>query len=450
MSKVIKLKRGLDIRIKGEAAKVLEIAHTSGKIALKPGDFPGLTPKLAVKAEQEVKAGEALFFDKYHPEILFTSPVSGKVTAINRGERRKILEIVVETDGKYESLDFIKAAPKSLSREQITDQLLKAGLWPYIKQRPYGIIANPSATPRDIFISCFDSAPLAPDYEFIMKGQEKTFQTGIDALAQLTNGKVFLGLNGKVENSVFDSIKGVETNRFIGPHPAGNVGIQIHHISPINKGDIVWTIHVQDVLFIGRLFETGKVDFSKIVALTGSETQKPQYYKTISGAEIATIIKGKTAKKHKERIIGGNVLTGTTIEEDGYLGYYDQTVTVIPEGDYYEFAGWAMPRLNKFSASRSYLSWLMPKKVYTPDTNLNGEERAYVMTGQYEKVLPMDILPVHLMKSIIADDIDKMEKLGIYEVIEEDMALCEYVCTSKIEVQSILRKGFNLMIRELS
>lgn len=449
MSKVINLKRGLNIRLKGDAEKVLGTSILADKVALKPTDFPGLSPKILVRPGQEIKAGEPVFLDKYNPEILFTAPISGEVLSINRGERRKVLEIIIKADGKNESVEFNKVDPLKLSREEIKEQLKKSGTWAFLKQRPYGTVAKPETTPLHIFISGFDSAPLAPDYEFILKGQSASFQTGINALSKLTDGKIHVGIKPDQANGFFSGIKNIETTQFIGPHPAGNVGIQIHHVSPIGKGDIIWTINPQDVVFIGRLFETGKVDFSKIIALTGSEIKTPNYIKVVLGTNLSGLLKNNTKQSGKLRYISGNVLTGEQVDADDFLGFYSQQVTVIPEGDYYEFLGWAMPRLNKFSLSRSYFSWLMPKKEYVADSNLNGEERAYVMTGQYEKVLPMDILPVFLMKAIIAEDIDKMEQLGIYEVIEEDMALCEYVCTSKIEVQSILRNGINLMIKEL-
>lgn len=447
MSETIKLRKGLNIKLKGSAVTELESLQFPVTIALKPSDFPGLTPKLKVKTDTIVKAGEALFSDKYHPEILVTAPVGGKVVSVNRGERRKILEIVIETDISAGSAEFIKADPNSLSGDEIKDQLLKSGLWPFIKRRPYGVIASPNEKPIAIYISTFDTAPLAPDYNFVLKGQMGSFQTGINALAKLTSGKVYLGLN---QGSIFANVKNVVANTFEGPHPAGNVGIQIHNTNPINKGDVVWTINVQDVLFIGRLFETGKVDFTKIIALTGSEVENPKYYKTVLGVPVAVLTGGKLKKpNYKQRIISGNVLTGTKVKTLGYVGFYDSLVTVIPEGDNYDFLGWAKPRLDKFSFSKSYFSWLSKGKSYVADANLNGEERAFVVTGQYEKVVPMDILPVHLIKAIIADDIDKMEQLGIYEIIEEDLALCEFVCTSKIEVQKIVRNGINLMIKEL-
>ena len=449
MSKHFKLKRGLDIRLKGVAEAVIEAAPVPKTVALKPSDFAGLTPKLSVKADAQVKAGDALFFDKYNPEILFTSPISGTVKAVNRGERRRILEIVVEADGKNEFQPFNQADPLKLSRQEICEQLLQSGIWPFIKQRPYGSLAKPTDTPKHIFISGFDSSPLAPDFEFMYKDEKSALQTGINALSKLTEGTVFLGLSPKQSSGIFTSLDNVTTNTFEGSHPAGNVGIQIHKVSPINKGDIIWTVSAQAVVYIGRLFETGKLDLNKIVAVTGSEVISPKYYSTIHGADVSFLLSGKTKKETNERYISGNVLTGSKIDNDDFLGFFDQQITVIPEGDEYEFIGWATPGINKFSAGKTFFSSLFPKKEYVMNANMHGGERAFVLNGQYEDMLPMDILPVFLLKAILANDIDKMEQLGIYEVIEEDFALCEYACTSKIQVQDILRDGINSMIKEV-
>ena len=446
MSKTIRIRKGLDIKLKGKAELTVGAASVAKTYAIKPSDFPGLTPKLSVKADDIVKAGTPLFYAKSQPEVLFTSPVSGKVIAINRGERRRVLEVEIESDGKFESEDF-SAGIKSPDREAIKQVLLKSGLWPYLVQRPFGTIAKVADTPRDIFISGFDSAPLATDYEFSLANETTALQAGIDMLAKLTDGKVYLGLR---QGSKFGSLKGVEVNYFDGPHPAGNVGIQIHHVKPINKGDVIWTIDVQAVVFIGRLFTTGKLNLEKVIALAGSEVSKPQYYKTVVGVNVSSLVEGNTAKAVSERVISGNVLTGTKVDRDGFLGFFHNQITVIPEGNTIEPFGWAMPGFKKFSASKTFFSKLMPRKEYVLDANFHGGERAFVVTEQYEKVLPMDILPVYLLKAIITNDIDKMEQLGIYEVIEEDMALCEYACTSKIEVQEILRQGISTVIRELT
>jgi len=449
MSKHFKFKRGLDIRLKGAAEAVLKDAPAPGTVALKPTDFFGLIPKLAVKADMPVKAGDALFFDKYHPEILFTSPVSGKVKAINRGERRTILEVVIEPDGKNESKAFRVADPLMLSRTEIREQLLQSGLWPFIRQRPYGILANPGTTPKHIFVSGFDSSPLAPDYEFIFKNDQAELQTGINALSKLTDGSIYLGISPKQSNGIFASLKNVILNTFEGPHPSGNVGVQIHHVSPLFKGDLIWTVSPQGLVSIGRLFREGKLDFSRLIALTGSEVKAPRYYRTVTGTELTGILNNNTKKEQRERYISGNVLTGTKVETDDYLGFFDQAVTVIPEGDDYELLGWALPGKDKFSGSKTFLSALFPGKEYVLSANMHGGERAFVLTGQYEQFLPMDLLPVYLLKAVLTNDIDRMEQLGIYEVIEEDLALCEFADTSKIKVQEILREGINIMVKEV-
>lgn len=450
MSKVIKLKKGLDIQIKGEAANNLIHVDKPETFAIKPADFHGLVPKLLVRVGDKVKAGTPIFRDKYLPEIQYVSPVSGEVSAVNRGERRRILEVVVKAENEYQSEEFLKGDPQKLSGESIKEELLKSGIWPAIKSRPYGIVAHPADQPKAIFISGFDSSPLAPDYSFVFKGEAEAWQTGINAISKLTKGKVYLGLSSKKENKLFAETKGVEINYFDGPHPAGNVGIQIHAISPINKDEIVWTIQPSDVVMIGRLFLTGKYDSRRIIALVGSEVQEPQYIQFWLGGSLSALLKGRLSGDNV-RIISGNVLTGTTSGKNDYLGFYNSMVSVIPEGNYFETFGWALPGFGKFSPSHTFFSWLgSKKKKYVLDSNLHGEERAFVLSDEYDKVLPMDILPVYLLKAILANDIDAMEQLGIYEVIEEDFALCEYVCTSKIQVQSILRKGLNSMIKELS
>lgn len=449
MSKVIKLKKGLDIQLNGEAEKVVQPAGKVSSCALKPTDFRALTPKLTVKAGDEVKAGDVLFIDKAHPEIKFTTPVSGTVEAINRGERRKLLEVVVKADAETQYRDFGKTEVSKLNRDEIINRLLDSGVWPLIKQRPYDIIADPMLTPKAIFVSAFDSAPLAPDYDVVLNGQEKDLQTGFDCLKKLCNKNVNLNLQANTPStSILRKLQNVEINYFAGPHPAGNTGIQIHHLNPINKGEHVWVVNIQDVAIIGRLFNEGRFDARKIIVLTGSEVKKPQYYHSILGASLSDVLSGKLKNEVEQRIISGNVLTGTKVEANGYLGYYDNQITVIPEGNHYEFLGWANPGFNKFSASRLFPSFLCPKKHYTLDTNYNGERRAFVVTGQYEKVFPMDIYPVYLLKACLTQDIDRMEQLGIYEVAPEDMALCEFVCTSKTPVQLILSEGIELMMKE--
>ncbi len=451
MSKVIKIKKGLDIKLKGAAEKITAQSDKVSEVAIKPLDFAGLTPKLKVKPDEVVKVGTAIFVDKYHPEILFTSPVSGVVKDVVRGERRKILEVIIEVKEKQEFEALASGNPAEMEASSIRENLLNSGLWPALIQRPYGIIANPEDQPKDIFISGFDSAPLGVDYDIILRDQEDSFAVGIAALQKLTTGKVHLSLrDGDPVPKAFADLKDVEYHVFSGPHPAGLVGIQIHHVSPINKGDLYWTITPQHVALVGKLFQTGKLDPNIVVALSGSKLAKPRYMKTIMGAAVGTLLTDQKVNAEESRIISGNVLTGKTVGMDGFIGFYDSMVSVIPEGDHYELFGWALPGLKKFSASRTFFSWLTPNKEFDIDTNLKGGERAFVMSGQYDKVLPMDILPVFLLKAILVNDIDKMEQLGIYEVIEEDMALCEFVCTSKTEVQEILRGGLDLMHKEMS
>jgi Na+-transporting NADH:ubiquinone oxidoreductase subunit A len=449
MSKVIKIRKGLDIKLKGTAEKIISQAEPASSFATKPIDFQGVTPKLAARPDDKVKAGSVLFFDKLRPEIKFTSPVSGVVKAVNRGERRRILEVVVEPDGKDEYVDFGSGDPNTLSREEVKQKILDSGLWPSIRQRPYAVIARPDSQPKAIFISGFDTSPLGPDMDFIVKGQNKSFQTGIDALKKLTSGDVHLSLNSAYPPSdVFTGANGVSFHHFKGPHPAGLPGIQIHHIDPVNKGDVVWYVNPQEVIMIGRLFEKGIYDAMKIIALTGSEVKKPVYYKILAGSSIEAMVTGNVNNGNL-RYISGNPLTGTKINKIGYLGYYDNQLTVLPEGDHYEMFGWILPGIKKFSISHSFPSWMTPRKEYRIDTNLKGGVRPFVLTGEYEKVLPMDIYPMQLLKAILVDDFEKMENLGIYEVGEEEFALCEFICPSKIEIQSIIRQGIDLMIKEL-
>ncbi|MBN2762103.1 MAG: Na(+)-translocating NADH-quinone reductase subunit A, partial [Bacteroidales bacterium] len=403
-----------------------------------------------VKEGDVVKAGSVLFHDKGNPAIKFTSPVSGTVTSIIRGERRVIQEVEIKPtpDQKYEK--FTKGDPADLDRDTIISNLLSSGLWPAVKQRPYNIIANPSDTPKSIFISAFDTAPLAPDYDFLIQGSEKEFQYGVDALSRLTAGKVHINVSDEYPaSSAFSKARNAQVNYFRGPHPAGNVGVQIHRLDPVNKGEVVWCVGPQEVVMIGRLFMNGIYDASKVVVLTGSEVVKARYYKLISGACIRSIT-DHNVNEGRHRYISGNVLTGTKADPNGYIGYYDSQVTVIPEGFERELLGWAMPGFGKLSFSRTFFSWLTPRREFRVNTNMHGGHRAFVATGIYERVLPMDIYPMQLFKAILIEDIDLMERLGIYEVAEEDFALCEFVCPSKTEIQALVRNGLDMMIKEMS
>ncbi|MDR1096748.1 MAG: Na(+)-translocating NADH-quinone reductase subunit A [Tannerella sp.] len=448
MAKLIKIRKGLDINLKGKAPEAFFDVGKSESYAIVPDHYVGITPKALVREGDRVKAGTPLMIDKGRPEIKFVSPVSGVVTGVNRGEKRKIISITVKPDGltEYEQFDIKDVA--SYDAEGLKALLLTAGLWPSIKQRPYDRVANPSDTPRDIFVTAYNSAPLAPDFDFVVKGQEDALQTGLSALAKLTGGKVYFGVR---QGSGLHTVRDVEVVELSGPHPVGNAGVMINHIKPVNKGEVVWTIHAADVLMMGRLLKEKKVDFTKVIALTGSEFRKCGYAKVIAGCTIRSIIAGNVAEGHV-RLISGNVLTGTKVGPDDFLGAYDDQLTAIPEGDdVNEFVGWATPGFGKFSVSRTYFSWLSGRnREYVLDARIRGGRRAMIMSNEYDKVFPMDILPEYLLKAIIAFDIDKMENLGIYEVAPEDFALCEFVDTSKIEIQKIVRNGLDLLYKELN
>lgn len=449
MSTITKIKKGLNINLIGESEKVIKDLNCK-QFAIKPTDFIGVFPKLMVKEGDLVKAGTPLFVDKNRDNIIFTSPVSGTISEIRRGPKRLLLDIRIEADEQQSAIDFKAADPKTLSREEVIEKLINSGIWPFIRQRPYGVIADPLAEPKSIFISAFDSSPLAPDNDLIVHGCGEDFQAGLNALARLTKGKIHLNLEADTSHSkVFTNSKGVQFNQFSGPHPAGNVGVQINKIDPINKGEVVWYCYPQDVLTIGRLFNKGIFDATRVLALTGSEVINPHYVKTQIGASVDCLFKGNV-KEGNKRFISGNVLTGNKVEPSGYAGFYHTQLTVIPEGDYYEFLGWGLPGFNKFSLSRTFPSFLFRNKKYRLDTNMHGGDRALVMTGQFEKVFPFDIYPMQLLKAILVEDIDLMENLGIYEVDEEDFALCEVIDTSKTNIQEIVRKGLDLMRKEMS
>jgi Na+-transporting NADH:ubiquinone oxidoreductase subunit A len=455
MGKFIRLKKGFDINLAGKPAPTIASSapsETGDTFVIKPTDFHGVyLPKVLVKEGDAVKAGTPLFHDKKHEHMMFTSPVSGEVVEVKRGDKRKLLEIKILADKSVEYLPFQKYSVSELAnlpRENAQQQLLASGAWLNLIQRPFGIVADPSETPKSIFISGFDSGPLAPDYGVLFKGQEQAFQAGIDVLKKFTTGKIHLSVHADREIApLFSQAQGVELHKFAGPHPAGNVGVQIHHIDPIGKADLVWTINPFGVIQIGKLFLQGILDASKIIAVAGSEVKNAQYYKTFTGGSVKRFL-SNNLKQENVRVISGNVLSGTRIPKDGHLGFHDQLISVIPEGDYYEFMGWITPSANKLSASRAFglFSFFNYKKEFVLDSNMHGEPRAFVQTGSFEKVVPMDILPTFLLKAIIAEDYDEMEALGIYEVIEEDLALCEFVDVSKHNVQEILREGIDLML----
>ena len=447
MGNVIKLRQGLDIKLAGGAEKRLFALSKSGRYALQPADFPGVTPRVVVKEGDTVRAGDALFQNKACPEVKFASPVGGTVTAIMRGERRKVLYVEVTADGKQEAADFGKKDVSALDGHAVVSAMLEAGLFGFITQLPYAVSANPQTQPKAIFVSALRDKPLAADFEYELEGQEESFQTGLTALSKIARTR--LGIGSKQTADALVNARDVEVNVFDGPCPAGNVGVQVNHIDPVNKGEVVWTVDPTVVLFIGRLFLTGRVDMTRRVAFVGSEVEAPAYTDMIVGQELAGLLDHGVRTDRKVRAINGNVLTGKPTSRDGFLGAYSSEITVIPEGDDAdELAGWIMPRLKQFSVSRSYFSWLRRGVEYVLDARVKGGERHIIMSGEYDRMLPMDIYAEFLIKAILAGDIDKMEQLGIYEVAPEDFALAEFVDSSKLELQRIVREGLDLLRKE--
>lgn len=445
MTNVIKLRKGLDINLKGKAEETKILLKSSGKYALVPDDFEGVVPKVVVKEGDKVKAGDALFVNKNYPTVKFASPVSGTIAAVERGDRRKVLSIRVDADANQEFRDFGASNVNTLTGEQVKSMLLDAGLFGYINQLPYAISTNPETHPKAIFVSALRDMPLAANFEFELKGQEKDFQTGLTALSKMAKTYLGVGVHSSMEN-----FKDVEVTVFDGKCPAGNVGVQVNHLDPVNKGEVVWTIGDPTVvLFIGRLFNSGKVNLRRTVALAGSEVKNPAYVDMLVGQELTTLLSNSYDSDHSVRIINGNPLTGRPTTKDGFLGAHTSEITVIPEGDdKNEMLGWIMPRFGQFSVSRSYCSWLFGKKQYALDARIKGGERHMIMSGEYDRVLPMDIYGEYLIKAIIAGDIDRMEQLGIYEVSPEDFAVAEFVDSSKLELQRIVREGLNILRKE--
>ena len=447
MANVIKLRKGLDINLKGKANFETIRRIDSSEIALVPDSFGGVTPKVIVREGDCVKAGEALFVDKKYPEMKFASPVSGTVKAVVRGDRRKVLYVKVKADETQQFVDFGIKDIEKLDGRAIKEALLASGLFSFIQQLPYAVTTTPDTMPKAIFVSAFRDMPLASDFEVELKGNEKDFQIGLTALSKIQ--KTYLGLSVHQTASALVNAKDVEINVFDGKCPAGNVGVQVNHIDPINKGEVVWTIDPAAVIFFGRLFNTGKVDLRRVIAVAGSEVKNPSYAEILIGTPLSKVLDGQLKSTEHVRIINGNPLTGRKTTLEDFVGAHTSEVTVIPEGDdVNEFLGWILPRTNLFSVSKSYFSWLMGKKTYNLDARIKGGERHMIMSGEYDKVLPMDIYGEYLIKAIIAEDIDKMEQLGIYEVSPEDFAVAEFVDSSKLELQKIVRNGLDMLRKE--
>ena len=449
MSNDIKIKSGLTINLKGAAENIVKKAALPKSISLNPADFHLIIPKMVVKIGDHVNAGAVVFYSKNNQEVKFCSPVSGNIKDIVRGEKRKIIEIIIDLDSSQKSKNFTTSKFENFKRDDIIAFLLESGCWPFINQRPYDIIANPSDTPKSIFISTFNTAPISADIQIILDDQKNEFITGVKVLRKLTDGNLNICVK-KDNQSFINEINDVIIHNVSGPHPAGNVGVQIHHIDPINNGEKVWTVSPEDVAIIGRLFLTGNYNPLRTIAVSGPPVKYPQYYKTIAGSKLSEIINDAGVSDGLLRYINGDVLSGRSVEKDNYLGFYNNTFSVLREGNHYNMFGW-IPFINNKVPSiyKTSFSWLFPNKKYDLDTNMNGEERAFVVTGEMERVFPMDILPMQLLKECMIGDIEKMENLGIYEVAPEDFSLIDYSSSSKIEAQHIIRKGLDLMISEV-
>ena len=448
MANVIKLRKGLDINLKGKAAEQKFPVKAAAQYALVPDDFVGMIPKVVVREGDHVKAGDALFVNKKQTDVKFASPVSGVVQAVVRGDRRKVLRVVVEADKDQQFVDFGQKQVASLDGDAVVKALLEAGLFGYINQLPYAVSTTPDQKPRAIFVSALRDMPLAGNFEFELQGNENDFQTGLTALSKIA--KTYLGIGAQQTSSALTSAKDVEVNVFDGPCPAGNVGVQVNNIAPVNKGEVVWTVDPTAVIFFGRLFNTGKVDLRRLVAVAGSEVNIPAYAEVLVGQPIASLLEGKLASTEHVRIINGNPLTGRKCTAEDFVGGHTSEITAIPEGDNVdEMLGWILPRTNDFSVNRSYFSWLLGKnKEYSLDARVKGGERHMIMSGEYDKVFPMDIYAGYLIKAIITGDIDRQEALGIYEVAPEDFAIAEFVDSSKLELQRIVRQGLDILRKE--
>ena len=450
MSNDIRIKNGLTINLKGAAKNIVKEAPYPKSVSLNPSNFHLIIPKMVVRVGEKVNVGDVIFYSKKDERIKFCSPVDGLIKEIVRGAKRKIIEIVIDVDKNQKKLEHNIIELEKLNADEIKNIILNSGCWPFIKQRPYEIIANPSEKPKSIFISSFNSAPISADFQIILDDQKEEFKTGLKVLSKLTDGEINICIKKDISTFIND-IKGIKTHIVSGPHPSGNVGVQIHHINPINSGERVWTLGPEDVAILGRFFLTGFYNPIRTIAVSGAPVKYPKYYKTIIGSELREIINDAGIDlKDSLRIINGDVLTGTKVEPDNYLGFYNNTVSVLREGNQYRIFGWVPFINNKIpSIYKTSFSWLFPNNKYDLDTNLNGEERAFVVTGEMEKVFPMDIFPMQLLKECMAENIDKMESLGIYEVAPEDFSLIDYSSSSKIEAQYIIRKGLDLMIKEV-
>lgn len=440
----------MNVQLAGIAAKSLENLPVEGIYALRPDDYYGLKPKVVVREGDLVKVGEPLFVNKQNPEMRVVSPVSGSVCAIVRGDRRKVLAVEVEADGKQAAVDYGVHRPQDMNEAEVKAFLMETGMLALLKKRPYDVTAEPDDVPKAVFVTAFSRMPLAADTTYVLKGREQFFLKGIEALSRVA--KVYLGICPEQVGESFTKTEFAEVTVFDGPNPSGNVGVQINHLSPVNKGEVVWTASAETVALIGHVFATGHVSLKRIVALAGSCVNNPCYYSTPVGVSLSRLTAGRLNEEKHVRLINGNPLVGQATTKEDYLGTHVTEVTAIPEGDDKdEILGWMMPRWNDFSVSRSYFSWLQGKrKLYDLDARVKGGERHIIMSGEYDRVFPMDIMAGYLVKAILTGDIDRMEQLGIYEVSPEDFAVAEFVDSSKLELQRIVREGLDMLRKEMA
>lgn len=448
MAKVHRVRKGYDLKLVGSPTEELVKAPHPQRVILYPDDFKGFSPKLSVKEGDRILAGDAVFHSKGDATLIIPSPVSGTVSRVVRGDKRLLLHVEIDADAQTEFRSFGAAEPQSMDRSAIIEKLKASGVWSLVQMRPYGIVAKPSDQPKAVFVNSMDTAPHAPHIAVQLSGREQEFTTGMEALKKLSDRTV-LSVREGASLPVFESISGIEVHAFSGPHPSGNTSVHIQHLAPLNKGEVIWTLTAQDVCAVGALFMTGTCRLDRVISVTGAGVAEPKHMTVIPGSRISDVV-GRTVQSEGMRIISGNVLTGKQVSMEDALHFYHHQISTLPEGDQPDFLGWLLPGFDKFSLSRTFFSWLTPSKTFALDTNMHGEQRNFVMTGQYERVFPFDIYPLQLLKAMWASDIDKMEQLGIYEIVEEDFALCEVICTSKQPLQELVREALDTVHSEMN
>ena len=432
--------KGLDLKLSGNAQDSNLAFDVPRPFYIRPSDFRWLTPKLLVQVGDSVRVGTPLFCDKKDERVVIVSPVEGSVSEIVRGEKRVVEALVIDRCPDVNAVAMVEFSEPT-DGQAVRNLLLQYGLWPCLRQRPFSVIPSPDAMPKAVFVSCFDSNPLAPDFNVLMRDKEEVFLYGLQMLQRVSgDAPMHLCVREGVDNQLFEKAENVQKHYFSGPHPAGNVGTHIHYVDPLDKGETVWYVDPQEVARIGEFFREHRLSFAKIAALTGPAASQTGYFTTLCGADLSALLKEELGADNK-RVISGSVLSGNKLDKFPVLGFYDRQITVVDEGGEREFIGWLLPGFRKWSLSRTFLAWITPKRTYKVNTSLHGGRRAIVLTDVYDKVFPLDLMPLQLLKACEIKDIEQMEALGIYEVDDEDFALCELVCPSKTECQRIVREA---------